>query len=511
MPPEFRKKIRSLDEILSAVGDRPRKKSVILCHGTFDIVHPGHLRHLLFAKERADLLVTSVTSDQFIRKGPDKPYVTEQLRASNLAALEFVDYVFIDDNATPIESIKKLRPDFFAKGYEYCDGKVHPKTQQEIEALEGYGGEMVFTPGDIVYSSTALQELHVPNLTLEQLQVLMEGENVSFDDLRKALIACRGLPVHILGDTIVDAYSHCTLLGASPKHPAFSVHHEYTHLYAGAAAVVARHLEQAGAKVTFTTLMGDDANKQFVLDELAKTSIRVNPVIDPGRPTTHKERFVVNNYRMLQVDRLDNRPVSEKQAQEFCRHLADQKAAAVVFSDFRHGIFTRTSISEFKRHIPEGAITAADSQVSNRWGNILEFVDFDLIAPNEREARFSLGDQDSVVRPLATELYRRARCKNLILKMGERGMLVCRTPQPLCRALYAVGSFVTRLEDPVGAGDALLAYATLALAGTGNILIASILGAAGAAVACERQGNVPVTAPEVEEKLASLEKRIGFG
>ena len=112
-------KIKKLSDFNSLIGNRPRQKKVIMCHGTFDIVHPGHLRHLLFAKSKADILIVSVTADKHIKKANFRPFVPEDLRAMNLAALGFVDFVIIDKNETPIENIKIIEPDFFAKGYEY--------------------------------------------------------------------------------------------------------------------------------------------------------------------------------------------------------------------------------------------------------------------------------------------------------------------------------------------------------------------------------------------------------
>src|SRR5260370_25923382 len=103
--------------------------------------------------------------------------------------------------------------------------------------------------------------------------------------------------------------------------------------------------------------------------------------------------------------------------------MADGRPGVVIFSEFRHGIFRTKSIRMLRERIPEGAIKVADSQVSNRWGNILEFTDFDLLPPNEREPRFPLRDQDSVVRPLPLHLFRLPRCKHLILKLGDRGNL----------------------------------------------------------------------------------------
>ena len=75
---------------------------------------------------------------------------------------------------------------------------------------------------------------------------------------------------------------------------------------------------------------------------------------------------------------------------------------------------------------PRRGFRVADSQVASRWGNILEFKGFDLITPNEREARFALADQDSGVRPLAAKLHEEADCKTVILKLGDRGVLTCR-------------------------------------------------------------------------------------
>jgi len=511
MKPDYRHKIKTLEELARAIGPRPRPKSVIMCHGMFDIVHPGHLRHLTYAKEKADLLIASLTADEHGTKGSLRPYVPQELRAVNLAALEMVDYVIIDPHPTPIEHIKHLQPDYFAKGYEYFADGIPPRTQEEMDALESYGGEMVFSPGDIVYSSSALIEAAPPKLGLEKLLALMESEGIQFEGLRRALRKAEGARVHVVGDTIVDSYSYCSVLGATAKSPTFSVRHDRTDVFAGGAAVVAKHVRAAGADVVFSTVLGDDALRDVVLKDLGSAGVTCHPFIDRTRPTTHKERFIADGYKLLQVDRVDNRPVSERALTFLTERLRTTDAQVVIFSDFRHGIFNRQTIGRLKQALPAGALRVADSQVSNRWGNILDFTDFDLLTPNEREARFALADQDSVVRPLALELFKRAGCRHLILKLGERGVLGYRTPGVNPREFFTVDSLVDRLTDPIGAGDALLAYASLSLLATGNVVIASILGSVAAAVACEQQGNVPVTPAEVEEKINLLEKRTHFG
>jgi len=500
-------KIKTAVEISDLIGTRPRKNKVIMCHGTFDVVHPGHVRHLLYAKTKADILIASLTADEHIKKGNMRPYVPQDLRAINLAALEMVDYVVVDADPTPLRNLIIIKPDYFAKGYEYTAGAVHPKTQEEIDIIESYGGEMIFTPGDIVYSSSALIELAPPSIAIEKLMTLMEAEGVTFDDLRKAIAAMKGVKAHVVGDTIVDSYTYCSMIGGMTKTPTMSVRFEKKVDYVGGAGVVAKHLRAAGAEVTFSTVLGEDAFKNFVLDDLKSAGVHCLPIVDSTRPTTNKNAIVAETYRLLKVDTLDNRSISEKITELLGAQLTQTEADAVVFSDFRHGIFNRGTVKQLTAAIPPYVFRVADSQVASRWGNILEFQGFDLITPNEREARFALGDQDSVVRPLALELLKRSGCGTLILKCGERGIITYRSTGPDPRAFFNIESFVDRLVDAVGAGDALLAYSTLAMVATKNEVIAAILGSIAAAVECEHEGNWPITPESVLSKIDAVEKQ----
>jgi sugar/nucleoside kinase (ribokinase family) len=164
--------------------------------------------------------------------------------------------------------------------------------------------------------------------------------------------------------------------------------------------------------------------------------------------------------------------------------------------------------------VPEGTFTVADSQVASRWGNVLDFAGCDLITPNEEEVRFALADQDSVIRPLGTALYEQARCKILMLKVGARGMLTFRGSEEKNvekRAFFTVDSLAREsISDPVGAGDALLAYATLTQVATGNEAISSIIGTIAAGIECEFEGNVPVTPDLISRRLRELETASDF-
>ena len=180
----------------------------------------------------------------------------------------------------------------------------------------------------------------------------------------------------------------------------------------------------------------------------------------------------------------------------------------MVFSDFRHGVFNRRTIPHLVGGVPPGTFRVADSQVASRWGNILDFRGFDLITPNEREARFALADQDTGIRPLAAKLHEDSGCRMLILKLGDRGVLTCRPGKGNdLRSFFVVDSFAERVVDAVGAGDALLAYATLAMVASGSEVSATVLGSIAAALECERDGNLPISLAAICERIDALEKR----
>src|ERR1700676_2174609 len=170
----YRHKIKTPQELRTILGAPPRAKSVIMCNGVFDVVHPGHVRHMLYAKSKADVLVCSLTADRHITKGVHRPHIPQELRAANLAAFEMVDYVVVDFNEKPLQNIGIIQPDYFAKGFEYTSTGMPAKTAEEAAMVKSYGGEMIFTPGDIVYSSSSLINLAPPSMQYEKLQLVME-------------------------------------------------------------------------------------------------------------------------------------------------------------------------------------------------------------------------------------------------------------------------------------------------------------------------------------------------
>ena len=504
---KYRPKIKTVEELLNIIGPFPREEKVIMCHGVFDVVHPGHVRHLAYAKSKADILVASITTDKHIDKGIYRPHVPEQLRALNLAAFEMVDYVIIDEEAKPLKNLQHIQPDYFAKGFEYTTTGLPPSTQEEADIVNGYCGEMIFTPGDVLYSSSKFINLARPKIQVEKLLSLMNTEGVTFSDLRDALTTLKSIRIHVVGDTIVDSYTRTALIGGQTKTPTFSVHYQGREDYIGGAGIVAQHLRAAGAEVTFSTVLGDDHYKDFVIEGLNASGIKTIPLIDPTRPTINKNVIIADNYRLLKIDTLDNRTLSGHLLDQLIDTIKRTPTDAVVFSDFRHGIFNRSTVDSLIGAIPPSVFRVADSQVATRWGNIMDFQSFNLITPNEREARFALADQDSTVGKLAGMLIEKTRCQLLIMKLGERGIFTIASKDRKCVTnFFSIDSFANNVVDAVGSGDALLAYATLSMLSNGSEVIASILGSMAAACECELDGNIPIKPGDVMDKIDMAER-----
>ena len=150
-------KILTLEALAARLRVRRQEgQTVVHCHGCFDLMHIGHIKHLQAARRMGDSLVVTVTPDEHVGKGEGRPVFGQDLRAESLAALACVDFVAINRWATADETIRLLRPHYYVKGQEF-EGRVahRPRLAAEIEALHEVGGQMRFTH-EVVFSSSAI-------------------------------------------------------------------------------------------------------------------------------------------------------------------------------------------------------------------------------------------------------------------------------------------------------------------------------------------------------------------
>ncbi len=427
---------------------------VVLAHGTFDVLHAGHVAHLEAARAMGDYLVVGITGDAYVQKGPGRPAVGAQDRARAVRALRCVDEVEIDNSPTPEKMIYRRMPQIFCKGADYA-GQDLP----EAAWVARYGGEVRFTAGDTMYHSR--QWLN------GDARAAMEQQGVTPADLLGVLDQAPAFRIHVVGDVIVDEYVQGELIGP------LTLLAQDAQRWPGGASAVAKHVNAAGAKGYLSA---------------------------PDRPTPRKTRYYSERGLLCQIDAVDSTPTSAVEVNALVGRLRAIPADAVIFADYRHGVFHAESLQPLRAAIPENALKVADSQVASRWGNILDFRGFDLVTPNEREARWALGRQDISARDTAMTLHAVWGFPQVLLTQGPEGLIGVDRDE----TVLTVPALATQAVDPVGAGDALLAYATLGLLAGQSLVTAAWLGSVAAAIACSRRGNSPVTAAEVREWLDRL-------
>jgi rfaE bifunctional protein kinase chain/domain len=473
------------------------KPRTVLVSGHFNVLHPGHVRLLRFAKECGDRLVVAVESDRIAGAAA---HVPEQLRLEGIQSNVWVDDAFLMDEPVT-DMLARLRPDVVVKGKEH-----ESRFNAEREVVERYGGKLLFSSGETMFSSVDL--IRKAFYESDPSTITVPDEYLARHEIRRARLAdlvkgFSNLRVCIVGDLIVDEYITCQPLGMSQEDPTIVVTPVDSTQFIGGAGIVAAHAAGLGASVRFLSVTGADAAREFALERFAAHGVEADLLIDEVRPTTRKQRFRSKGKTLLRVSYLHQTAISlelQKSLLERLERIVDD-IDLLVFSDFNYGCLPQSLVDAV---IPmaraHGVMLVADSQSSSQVGDIGRFHDMDLLTPTEHEARISTRNRQDGLVIMAEQLRQKANARNVLLKLGEEGLLV----QPA--EVYAGEELTDRLpalnttaRDVAGAGDSLLIASALTLAAGGNIWDAALLGSAAAAIQVGRVGNTPIRADELLE------------
>ena len=154
----MKEKIKNLEELAEIISKlKLDGKKIVHCHGVFDLLHLGHIKHFEEAKTFGDILVVSITPDQFVNKGPGRPAFSTSNRLEALSALMSVDFVVANKWSTAEEIIKILQPNIYCKGPDYKNhlDDLTGKISDEEDAVASIGGKINYTD-DITFSSSSL-------------------------------------------------------------------------------------------------------------------------------------------------------------------------------------------------------------------------------------------------------------------------------------------------------------------------------------------------------------------
>lgn len=473
----------------------------VFVSGHFNILHPGHLRLLRFAKECGEKLIVGVESDIIAGSAA---HITEKLRLEGIQSLTWVDEAFIMDEKVS-QVIATLKPDMVVKGKEH-----EFKYNQEQNVIEGYGGQLIFSSGEKLFSSVDLiRKEFFDNSTgpINYPVQYFERHFITKDRLIQILDKFSSLRICVIGDLIVDEYITCQPLGMSQEDPTIVVSPIDSTKFIGGASIVAAHAAGLGAEVSFISVTGNDDAREFSKKKLDEAGVNSFLLVDSTRPTTLKQRYRSKGKSLLRVSYLHQDEISQTLQKKILDEIEGKLGIIdlFVFSDFNYGCLPQAMVEQIIAMLKTKNITiVADSQSSSQVGDIARFVGMDLITPTEHEARISTRDQESGLVILADRLKKMSDAKNILLKMGEEGLLVHADDK-----MYS-NWFTDRVDalngspkDVAGAGDSLLIAAAMTIANGGSIWEAAGLGSIAAAVQVGRVGNTPLKLAELINVIES--------
>ena len=455
------KKILSLKEIAKRVEEyKDKGKRIVQCHGVFDIVHLGHIRHFNMAKKDGDVLVVTLTADRHVKRGPGRPILKEQLRAETIASLSVVDYVGIVDDSTAIEAIKTIKPTFYAKGVEYKnrDKDVTGKIFEEEEAIKSVGGSIVFTD-DVTFSSSKIINSYLdvfPDRTVKYLKAI--AKRYPMDHIVDSIDKVKKLKALVIGDAIIDEYHYCSPMGKSSKEHLVVNKYISEEMFAGGTLATANNVASVCGQVDLVTVLGEEDSKEDFIRSRLASNIKARFFYRPDTNTIIKRRFVgeAANRKLFEICYMKDNDIPKNIETDIIRYLDKiiSKYDVVIISDFGHGLLTKRIIDLLCRKAKYLAVNAQTNSANIGFNMVTKYPKANCICIDELELRFAAHDKFSDLRDLAKNVYQKIGCEHIIATRGSSGSIsYCKSD-----GFHETPAFSYRVVDAIGAGDAFFAF-----------------------------------------------------
>jgi len=482
--PPLEGKIKSVDDLavdLDAL--RAQGKRVVQCHGVFDLLHPGHIRHFEAARAEGDVLVVTVTPDRFVNKGPGRPVFNQRLRAESIAALQSVDYVAIDEWPTAVEAIRRLKPAVYVKGSDYADAgdDLTGKIVDERQAVEEHGGRIHFT-AEITFSSSGLLNVHFDVYPEEAQSFLREfRQRHSADEVIGLLRDLKGLRVLVIGDAIIDEYHYVQSLGKSPKELLVTTRYLREEQFAGGILACANHVAGFCDRVDLVTCLGTrDSREEFIRSHL-KGNVSPTFFYRDDTGTVIKRRYVEQAFlsKMFEVSFLDDTDLPEPVVREVERHVARVASGydLVLVADYGHGFLGRDLIRLLASEARYLAVNAQTNSANAGYNLVSKYPRADYVCIDEPEVRLAAQDRRTDLEQIMRVLAKDLTCRRISITQGHKGCIAYAEHE----GFHHVPVLSREIVDRIGAGDAYLSVtAPCAAAGYPADVIGFIGNAVGA-------------------------------
>lgn len=486
-----------------------RSKRLVVCYGHFNVIHPGHMRYLKYARSLGDHLIVALQDDASLVDAEAENYFPEEERAEGVSSLHIVENVIILDNGKLDEFVRLIKPRILVLGSEH-EFEPDEKIDSAITQLKEYNGKVVFHAGEAHYANADLLHSRIDDLEEEKVNLFKKAcknQNIQISNLQDRLNKIHDTKLLVVGDTIVDQYVACDAMGMSAEAPVLVVRELESREFVGGAAIVASHVRALGAQCHYLSIVGDDVHADHVHEELQRRDVESHLIPDSSRPTTYKIRYMVENQKLFRVSQLKEHKLSSKIEDIVIAKINDiaPHVDGILVSDFVYGVIT-DRIIETIQSVSEkfGLKTFGDVQCSSQMGKVTKFKNFSLVFPTEKEARFALENNAEGIEWIANTLMDKLLANHVLVKLGSEGFIAYTRQDDGFVARQHYPALSVNPVDVTGAGDSMMAAMATCIASGSSLMEASAIGACMASLAVREVGNHPISGERLKEYVGRV-------
>ncbi len=406
---------------------KKEKKKVALLHGVFDILHIGHISYFEEIKKYSQVLIISVTDDEYVNKGPGRPMFKIKERIKMLSKIDLVDYITVSESETAEKIIREIKPNFYAKGQDYKNKKndLSKNIYKEISAIKSVGGKFI-TSNTPMHSSTKIinNETNFLSDNLKNYIKDINKENLKtkyLDFLKNKLKK----KILVIGEPIIDVYNYVQIQGKSSKNNILSSKHLSTSEFGGGSILVANILKEYFDKIDFVVFQNTQ-NKNYIKKFLNDKKISLKKIYDKKCKFIIKKRFIdkYSNNRLYQINYNDDFASINKAGSKICDYLKKNNKLYdyIIIFDFGHNFINKEVVKEIKKLSKKTFINCQSNSSNFGFNLVNKYSKANTISMDEQEFRLSVQDKSTtIINLIKSNKNFIKKFKNFIITMGKYG------------------------------------------------------------------------------------------
>lgn len=456
-------KILSIQDLAQILKELKKTKKIVHCHGVFDLLHIGHIRHFEEAKKLGDILVVSITPDRYVNKGPNRPAFNEKLRSEAIAALGMVDYVCINEWPTGVEIIKLFKPDFYVKGADYIrkENDLTGKITEEEEAVNSAGGKLVFTEA-ATFSSSKLINTYYSSYSDEANGFLSAlKEKYSLAGIRGYFEEIKSIKALVIGESIIDEYVYCETLGKSSKEPIIAVKQISSERFAGGVLSLCNNVSNFTEDVELLTFAGDQDNQEEYIRNSLNKNISAAILKKSSSPTIVKRRYIESYLlqKLFEVYEINEKELTREDNDKFYGLLEEKLESAdiAIVVDYGHGMINDRIVRLLCERAKFLSVNTQSNAGNRGFNTISKYQRADFLCLSYPELLLETRNRMNSIHDMILHVSEKLNCSRMIITRGCYGS-ICYSKD---EGFFEVPSFTNKIVDRVGAGDALFSVASL--------------------------------------------------